>query len=60
MITFRVSAEVSNDRRVTLTVPPEVPAGKNDFVVSVATQSDDRAKRPRSSVFRQRDNSAVV
>jgi hypothetical protein len=50
MITFRISAEVSDDRQVTLKVPPEVPVGKNDFVVMVATQSDDNSKRPRSSL----------
>ena len=50
MITFRISAEVSGDRQVTLKVPPEVPVGKNDFVVIVATGSDDKTKRPRSSL----------
>jgi hypothetical protein len=50
MITFRVSAEVSDDRQVTLKLPPEVPVGKNDFVVIVATPSDDHSKRPRSSL----------
>ena len=50
MITFRTSADVSDDRRVTLRVPPEVPVGKHDFVITVATQSDDKTKRPRSSL----------
>jgi hypothetical protein len=50
MITFRIVADVSDDRHVTLRVPPEVPIGKNDFVVVVATPSDDKAKRPRSSL----------
>ena len=50
MITFRISAEVPDDRQVTVRVPPEVPVGKNDFVITVATKSDDRARRPRSSL----------
>jgi hypothetical protein len=50
MITFRTSADVSDDRQVTLKVPPEVPVGKHDFVVTVATRSDEKAKRPRSSL----------
>jgi len=31
-------------------IPPEVPVGKNDFVVTVATRSDVQGKRPRSSL----------
>ena len=50
MITFRISADVSADRQVTLRLPPEVPVGKNDFVVMVATRSDVQGKRPRSSL----------
>ena len=50
MISFRISAEVSDDRQVTLKVPPEVPLGKNDFVVTVAMRSDEETKRPRSSL----------
>jgi len=50
MITFRISADVSDDHQVTLRLPSEVPAGKHDFVVTVATRSDDKAKRPRSSL----------
>jgi hypothetical protein len=50
MITFRISVNVSGDRQVTLTVPPEVPVGRNDFVVTVTTRPNETAKRPRSSL----------
>jgi len=49
MIAFQTSADVSDDRQVTLKVPPEVPVGKHDFVVTVADRSDT-VKRPRSSL----------
>ena len=35
MITFRISTEVSDDRRVVLTLPSEVPTGQADLVVTV-------------------------
>ncbi len=50
MITFQISADVPADRQVTLQLPPDVPVGKNDFVVTVATQSEVQGKRPRSSL----------
>jgi hypothetical protein len=28
MITFRISANITEDRQIILTVPPEVPTGK--------------------------------
>jgi hypothetical protein len=40
MITFRVSADVRDDRRVVLTLPSEVPIGKNELIVSIATTSE--------------------
>jgi hypothetical protein len=38
MITFRTSTEVSADRRVVLTLPPETPIGKAELVVSIAPE----------------------
>jgi hypothetical protein len=35
MITVRMSAEVKDDRRVVLTLPPEVPTGRAELVVTV-------------------------
>jgi hypothetical protein len=42
MITFRASADISSDRRVVLTFPPEIPTGKAELVITVAPQSDDQ------------------
>jgi hypothetical protein len=50
MTTFRISANVSDDHKVTLILPPEVPAGTQDFVVTLATRASDKGKRPRSSL----------
>ena len=35
MITVRVTTDVPDDRRVVLTLPPEVPTGRADLVVTV-------------------------
>jgi hypothetical protein len=47
MITFRVSADVKDDRRVELTLPPDTPTGKADLVVSVSPHTPETARRPR-------------
>jgi hypothetical protein len=50
MITFRISTEVKADRQVVVTLPPEVPMGKAELVVTVASASGGDGKRPRSSL----------
>ena len=35
MITLRMTTDVTDDRRVVLTLPPEVPTGPADLVVTV-------------------------
>jgi len=40
MITFRTSTEITADRRVVLTLPPETPEGKAELVVTVAPQGN--------------------
>lgn len=35
MITVRMTADVPDDRRVVVTLPPEVPTGRADLVVTV-------------------------
>jgi hypothetical protein len=35
MITVRMTTDVKDDRRVVLTLPPEVPIGKTQLVVTV-------------------------
>jgi hypothetical protein len=39
MITFRIKTDVNDDRRVVLTLPPEVPTGQAELVVSVDSRT---------------------
>jgi hypothetical protein len=50
MITIRVSADIKDDRRVVLILPPEVPVGKSELVVSVASEAPAERTRPRFSL----------
>jgi hypothetical protein len=47
MITFHTSTNVTADRQVILTLPPETPIGKAELVVTVNSQQD-RALPPGS------------
>ena len=58
MITFRIAAEVKDDRQVVLTLPPDVPTGKLELVVSVARAEDHAAKPHRSSLADWADENA--
>ena len=49
MITFRTTADVNDDHRVILILPPEVPTGKAELVVTVASPEPDK-KQPRTSL----------
>ena len=49
MITFRTTTEVNDDRRVVLKLPPEVPTGQVELVVSVDSPAPDK-KQPRTSL----------
>jgi len=49
MITFRMTTDVKDDRRVVLTLPPEVPTGQTELVVIVAPPAID-GKKPRTSL----------
>ncbi len=42
MLTFRVTADVKEDRRVVLTLPPEVPTGEAELVVTVDSHNTER------------------
>ena len=44
MITVRVTTDVPDDRRVVLTLPPEVPAGRADLVVPVESPNGSGSK----------------
>ena len=50
MITFRITTDVKGDRRVVLTLPPEVPTGQAELVVTVASQGTEAPKRPGTSL----------
>jgi hypothetical protein len=50
MITVRVSADIHEDRRVVLTLPPEVPVGRSELIVSVAAEPKPESTRSRSSL----------
>jgi hypothetical protein len=50
MITFQVSADVQDDHRVILTLPLEVPVGQAELVISVTSEAERAARRPRTSL----------
>lgn len=50
MVTFRISADVGEDRRVILVLPEEVPTGAVELVVTVASPSTEDGKVPRTSL----------
>ena len=39
MVRFHTSAEINEDRRVVLELPPETPTGKADLTVTIAFQA---------------------
>ncbi len=49
MITFRITTDVKDDRRVVLTLPPEVPTGQAELVVTVDSPAPEK-KQPRTSL----------
>ncbi len=58
MITFRFSTEVNDDRQVVVTLPPEVPPGKTDLVITVEPQRPPKTKRPRRSLVEWAEQNA--
>jgi hypothetical protein len=51
MITFHTSADVTADRRVTVTLPPETPIGKAELTVTVAPQDGTAARGELRGLF---------
>jgi hypothetical protein len=49
MITLRLTADVNADRRIVLTLPPEVPTGRADLVITVVSPQP-KEKQPRTSL----------
>ena len=58
MITIRVSADVKDDRQVVLTLPPEVPTGETELIISIAPRQSENPKLPRSSLAEWADQYA--
>ncbi len=56
MITIRVSTDIKDDRRVVLTLPPEVPVGRSELIVNVDSKSESRL--PRTSLAEWADQNA--
>lgn len=46
MITFRITTHVNDDHCVVLILPPEVPTGQAELVVSIAPPPPDNAQLP--------------
>ena len=42
MITVRITTDVPSDRRVTLSLPPDVPTGPAELIVTVESSKADR------------------
>ena len=49
MITLRITTEVKDDRRVVLNLPPEVPVGQAELVVTIESPIPERLQ-PRTSL----------
>jgi hypothetical protein len=49
MITLQVTVDVKDDRRVVLTLPPEVPVGPAEMVVTISQQAGTK-KPARTSL----------
>jgi hypothetical protein len=50
MIHFQVSADVQEDHRIVLTLPPEVPTGQAELTITVASKPANSRRRPRASL----------
>jgi hypothetical protein len=44
MITIRTTTDVTTDRQIVVTLPPETPIGKAEIVVTVAPQGGEPVK----------------
>jgi len=48
MITFRITTDVKDDRRIVVTLPPDVPTGEAELVVTVESPvAETKQPRPR-------------
>ena len=51
MVTIRTSAEIPEDRRLVVNLPPETPLGEAELVITVAPKSDDEIAEKSVSDF---------
>jgi hypothetical protein len=49
MITFRITTDIKDDHRILLTLPPEVPTGRAELVVTVERPAPDN-EHPMTSL----------
>jgi len=49
MFTLRIAADIKDDSRVVLTLPPEVPTGWTELVITVESPPPKK-KQPRTSL----------
>jgi hypothetical protein len=57
MITLRITTDVKTDRRVVVTLPPEVPTGQANLVITVESPQP-QVKQPRTSLAAWADANA--
>ena len=50
MISFRVFADIKDDRQVVLDIPTDVPVGEVELIVSVDSHSGHPSKHPATSL----------
>ena len=58
MVTMQITVNVQDDRQVVLTLPPEVPTGQTDLVVTVAPKKDGPPKKAGTSLAEWADANA--
>lgn len=57
MITFRITADIKDDRQIIVNLPPEVPTGKAELIVTVS-QPPNLPNKPRTSLADWADENA--
>jgi len=50
MVTLRISADITNERRIVIDVPDDVPVGKAQLVVTIASEESTALRARRSSL----------
>ena len=58
MITLQITVDVKDDRQVILTLPPEVPIGQTELVVTVARKKTEQPKKPGTSLAERAEANA--